>query len=86
MLLVILAFFAVQITAGSIWVSQTGSWWKGRRLSFTESMFLVSVTNATLLVLVPLLLRLTSGARLEDLGLRRGGWAGTCGSGWWRSC
>lgn len=73
-LLVILAFFAVQITAGSIWVSQTGGWWKGRRLSFTESMFLVSVTNAILLVLVPLLLRLTSGARLEDLGLRRGGW------------
>jgi membrane protease YdiL (CAAX protease family) len=34
----------------------------------------VSVANATLLVLVPLLLRLTSGARLEDLGLRRGGW------------
>ena len=73
-LLVALAFFAVQITAGSIWVSQTGGWWNGRRLSFTESMFLVSVANATLLVLVPLLLRLTSGARLEDLGLRRGGW------------
>jgi membrane protease YdiL (CAAX protease family) len=44
--------------------------------AMTETMFVNSVAQVIMLVLVPLVLRLTSGARLRDLGLS---W-----SGWWR--
>jgi len=37
-------------------------------------MFLVSVIDSVLLVLIPLLVRLTSGARLRDLGICLDGW------------
>ena len=40
----------------------------------TEVMFLVSVIDSVLLVLIPLLVRLTSGARLRDLGICLDGW------------
>jgi membrane protease YdiL (CAAX protease family) len=40
----------------------------------TEVMFLVSVINSVLLVLIPLLVRFTSGARLRDLGICLNGW------------
>ena len=40
----------------------------------TEQMFLLSVINSVLMVLIPLLVRLTSGARLRDLGICLTGW------------
>jgi membrane protease YdiL (CAAX protease family) len=40
----------------------------------TEVMFLVSVIDSVLLVLIPLLVRRTSGARLRDLGICLDGW------------
>jgi len=42
--------------------------------SLTEQMFLVSVINCLLLVVLPFLIRATSGARLGDLGLSLTGW------------
>ncbi len=42
--------------------------------AFTEMMFVNAVGQVVLLVLVPLVLRLTSGARLRDLGLSWPGW------------
>jgi len=42
--------------------------------SRTEQMFLVSVINCLLLVILPMLTRATSGARLRDLGLSFKGW------------
>jgi membrane protease YdiL (CAAX protease family) len=42
-----------------------------RTLSFTEQMFVVSSINVVLLLTIPVLLRLTSRARLPDLGLVR---------------
>jgi membrane protease YdiL (CAAX protease family) len=42
--------------------------------SRTEQMFLVSVINCLLMVILPLLIRATSGARLRDLGLSFKGW------------
>ena len=45
-------------------------------LAMTEMMFVNAVAQVIMLVLVPLVLRCTSGARLHDLGLS---W-----SGWWR--
>ncbi len=42
--------------------------------SLTEQMFLVSVINCLLLVVLPVLIRATSGARLRDLGLSFSGW------------
>jgi membrane protease YdiL (CAAX protease family) len=42
---------------------------KDSRLSWTEQMFLISVMNALLIIVVPFLVRRTSGARLRDLGL-----------------
>src|SRR4051812_980798 len=44
-----------------------------RSMTFTEQMFLVSLINGILLLVVPALLRLTSRARLADLGIRREG-------------
>ena len=44
--------------------------------AMTEMMFVNAVAQVVMLVLVPLVLRWTSGARLHDLGLS---W-----SGWWR--
>lgn len=49
--------------------------------SFTEMMALVSVVNAVLIAAVPVLLRLTSGATLDDLGLTRGPWIRSLGLG-----
>jgi membrane protease YdiL (CAAX protease family) len=46
------------------------------KFAFTEMMFINAIAQGVLLVLVPLVLRLTSGARLRDLGLS---W-----SEWWR--
>ncbi len=43
-------------------------------LSLTEQMFLVSAVNCVLLIVLPLLLRATSGARLHDLGLSLHRW------------
>jgi membrane protease YdiL (CAAX protease family) len=40
----------------------------------TEVMFLVSVIDSVLLVLIPLLVRFVSGARLRDLGIGLDGW------------
>ncbi len=37
-------------------------------------MFVLSVINSVLLVLIPLLVRFTSGARLRDLGVCLDGW------------
>ncbi len=45
-----------------------------RTFSLTEQMFLVSVINCLLLVVLPVLVRATSGARLRDLGLSFKGW------------
>jgi membrane protease YdiL (CAAX protease family) len=42
---------------------------RAQPFSFTEQMFLVSLINASLLAIVPALLRATSGARPADLGL-----------------
>jgi membrane protease YdiL (CAAX protease family) len=42
--------------------------------SRTEQMFLVSLINCLLLVVLPILTRATSGARLRDLGLSFKGW------------
>jgi membrane protease YdiL (CAAX protease family) len=44
-------------------------------LSFTEQMLLLSLANGLLLLAIPPLLRVTSGARLGDLGLERRGLA-----------
>jgi membrane protease YdiL (CAAX protease family) len=40
----------------------------------TEQMFLSAVTNSLLLVILPILVRATSGARLRDVGFRLEGW------------
>jgi len=42
--------------------------------SRTEQMFLISVINCLLLIVLPLLVRRTSGARLRELGLSFQGW------------
>jgi membrane protease YdiL (CAAX protease family) len=42
-----------------------------RTLTFTEQMFVVSLINVVLLLTIPVLLWLTSRARLSDLGLAR---------------
>lgn len=42
-----------------------------RTLSVSEQMLVSTLANALLVVVVPLLLRMTSGARLPDLGIRR---------------
>ena len=46
-----------------------------------EGMFVLSVINSVLLVLVPLLVRFTSGARLRDLGVCLDGWIGQAAVG-----
>jgi membrane protease YdiL (CAAX protease family) len=40
----------------------------------TEGMFLLSVVNSLFVVLIPLIVRFTSGARLRDLGICLDGW------------
>jgi membrane protease YdiL (CAAX protease family) len=40
----------------------------------TEVMFMVSTIDSVLLIMIPLLVRLTSGARLRDLGISLNGW------------
>jgi membrane protease YdiL (CAAX protease family) len=47
----------------------------------TEVMFLVSVIDSVLLVLIPLLVRSVSGARLRDLGISLDGWMGQAALG-----
>jgi membrane protease YdiL (CAAX protease family) len=43
-------------------------------VSLPELMFVQAVINSLLIVLLPLILRMTSGARLRDLGLSLAGW------------
>jgi membrane protease YdiL (CAAX protease family) len=44
------------------------------KFSLIEQMFMVSVINCFLLVVLPVLIRVTSGTRLRDLGLSFKGW------------
>lgn len=82
-LLVILTWLLVNIGVFTIYTIATAGAKAapGRELSFAEQMLLVTLINGTLLLLVPPLLRATSGARLSDLGvtardLSRHAWVG----------
>jgi membrane protease YdiL (CAAX protease family) len=52
----------------------TGAETETGRLSLTEMMFVQTAVSVVLLVLLPLLVRATSGARLRDFGLSFEGW------------
>jgi membrane protease YdiL (CAAX protease family) len=72
--LVLLAWIVVNfgVANGYIVLADRGAP-KAQPFSFTEQMVLVSLINAAVLVIVPALLRATSGARPADLGLRGDG-------------
>ncbi len=74
--LVLIAWLAVNFGVANGYVLLTGRGGpEAQPFSFTEQMFLVSLINAALLVIVPALLRATSAARPADLGLNRVGLA-----------
>jgi membrane protease YdiL (CAAX protease family) len=71
-LLVIFSWFVANLVTVQTYYAATG---RPRKLplTFIEQMTLVSLINGVLIVLIPLVLRATSGARPRDLGLERAG-------------
>jgi membrane protease YdiL (CAAX protease family) len=80
--LVVFAWLAANMGVGLVYMSLTGEFAHGsgksapktvahdpRTFTFTEQMVLLSAINGVLLPLIPAVLRVTSGARLDDLGV-----------------
>jgi membrane protease YdiL (CAAX protease family) len=83
-LLVILLWIVVNIGVSVTYMTWSGARVAKRIPSLAEQMAGVSLINSALLIIIPGTLRLTTGAALTDLGLRRQElakqlWAGTLG-------
>ena len=74
-LAVIVVWVVVNIAVSVAYLGMTGSLRAGRKPTLTEQMTVVSLMNGTLLVVIPMTLRLTARAPLSALGLEPRGLA-----------